>query len=70
MNNILEKIIKKKIEKLEETKKNISLDFLKEKIAKNNSFLNFKEKILNNSKNNRISLIAEIKKAKIGRAHV
>ena len=63
MNNILEKIIKKKIEKLEETKKNISLGFLKDKIAKNNSFLNFKEKILNNSKNNRISLIAEIKKA-------
>ena len=63
MNNILEKIIKKKIEKLEETKKNISPDFLKDKIAKNNSFLNFKEKILNNSKNNRISLIAEIKKA-------
>ena len=54
MNNILEKIIKKKIEKLEETKKNISLGFLKDKIAKNNSFLNFKEKILNNSKNNRI----------------
>ena len=63
MNNILEKIIKKKIEKLEETKKNISLGFLKDKIAINNSFLNFKEKILNNSKNNRISLIAEIKKA-------
>ena len=63
MNNILEKIIKKKIDKLEETKKSISLGFLEDKIAKNNSFLNFKEKILNNSKNNRISLIAEIKKA-------
>ncbi len=35
MNNILEKIIKKKIEKLEETKKNISLGFLEDKIAKN-----------------------------------
>ena len=33
MNNILEKIIKKKVEKLEETKKNISLGFLKDKIA-------------------------------------
>ena len=63
MNNILEKIIKKKIQKLEETKKNISLDLLKDKIAKNNSFLNFKEKISNNTKNNNISLIAEIKKA-------
>ena len=38
MSNILEKIIKKKIEKLEEVKKNISLDLLKDKIAKNNSF--------------------------------
>jgi len=35
MSNILEKIIKKKIQKLEETKKNISLDLLKDKIARN-----------------------------------
>ena len=63
MSNILEKIIKKKIQKLEETKKNISLDLLKDKIARNNSFLNFKEKISNNVNNNKISLIAEIKKA-------
>ena len=63
MNNILNKIIKKKIEKLEEVKKNISLDLLKDKIAKNDSFLNFKEKIFNNVKNNKISIIAEIKKA-------
>ena len=63
MRNILEKIIKKKIQKLEETKKNISLDLLKDKIARNNSFLNFKEKISNNVNNNKISLIAEIKKA-------
>ena len=63
MNNVLEKIIKKKIQKLEETKKNISLDLLKDKIAKNNFFYNFKEKISNNVKNNKISLIAEIKKA-------
>ena len=63
MNNILNKIIKKKIEKLEEVKKNISLDLLKDKIAKNDSFLNFKEKIFNNIKNNKISIIAEIKKA-------
>ena len=63
MNNVLEKIIKRKIQRLAETKKNISLDLLKDKIAKNNSFLNFKEKISNNVKNNKISLIAEIKKA-------
>ena len=63
MNNILDKIIKKKIERLEEVKKNVSLDLLKDKISKNNSFLNFKEKISNNVNNNKISLIAEIKKA-------
>jgi indole-3-glycerol phosphate synthase len=63
MNNILEKIIKKKIEKIQEVKKNISIDLLKDKIAKNNSFLNFKEKIFKNVKNNKISIIAEIKKA-------
>ena len=63
MNNVLEKIIKRKIQKLEEIKKNTSLELLKDKIAKNNSFLNFKEKISNNIKNNNISLISEIKKA-------
>ena len=31
MNNVLEKIIKRKIQKLEETKKNISLELLKDK---------------------------------------
>ena len=41
MNNILEKIIKKKIDKIEETKKSISLGFLEDKIAKNNSFFEF-----------------------------
>ena len=34
MNNVLEKIIKRKIQRLEETKKNISLGLLKDKIAK------------------------------------
>ncbi len=63
MNNVLEKIIRKKIQKIEEAKKNISLDLLKDKIAKNNSFLNFKEKISDNVKKNKISIIAEIKKA-------
>jgi len=63
MNNILEKIIKKKRQRLEEIKKNVSIDLLKDKIAKNDLFLNFKEKISNNIKNNKISIIAEIKKA-------
>ena len=45
MNNTLEKIIKKKSQWLDEIKKNVSIDFLKDKIAKNKSYLNFKEKI-------------------------
>ena len=62
-NNILEKIISKKIEKINELKKNISINVLDEKILLNNSFFNFKEKIENNIKNNKLSIIAEIKKA-------
>ena len=62
-NNILEKIIKKKIEKIDLLKKSISLQGLTRKIDANNSFIDFKGKILNNIKNNKISLIAEIKKA-------
>ena len=44
--NILEKIIKKKIEKIENLKKNTKLEFLIDLIDKNNSFINFKDKIL------------------------
>ena len=61
--NILEKIIEKKITKINILKKNITIDSLKDKIAKNISFINFKEKIENNIKLDRISIIAEIKKA-------
>ena len=61
--NILSKIIKKKIDKIDELKKNISIKSLEEKIEKNKSFINFKDKIDNNIKNNKISIIAEIKKA-------
>ena len=62
-NNILDKIINKKTQKLNELKKTISIESLKEKINENSSFINFKEKIENNISNNKISLIAEIKKA-------
>jgi len=62
-NNILEKIISKKIEKINELKKNISIKSLDEKILSNNYFINFKEKIENNIKNSKLSIIAEIKKA-------
>ena len=61
--NILEKIIKNKIEKIDILKKSISLDSLKDRINENKSFINFKEKIENNIKNDKISIIAEIKKA-------
>ncbi|MDB3968516.1 indole-3-glycerol-phosphate synthase [Candidatus Pelagibacter ubique] len=61
--DVLEEIIKKKIEKVDLLKKSISLNFLNEQIDLNKSFINFKDKIQNNIDNNKISLIAEIKKA-------
>ena len=61
--NILEKIITKKITKIKNLKKNITIESLKEKINKNSTFINFKDKILSNANNNKISIIAEIKKA-------
>jgi len=61
--NILDKIIKKKIDKIDLLKKSISLKFLIEKINENKSFINFKEKIQNNINDKKISIIAEIKKA-------
>ena len=61
--NILEKIIRKKIEKIDILKKSVSIDSLKDKINENKSFINFKEKIENNINSNKISIIAEIKKA-------
>ena len=61
--NTLNKIIVKKEQKLIELKKTISIEYLKEKINENKNFINFKEKIENNIINNKISLIAEIKKA-------
>ena len=61
--NILDKIIKNKIEKIDLLKKSISLKFLIEKIDKNKSFINFKEKIQNNINDKKISILAEIKKA-------
>ena len=61
--NVLEKIIKKKIERIDLLKKKISLNYLSEKINENKSFISFEDKIQNNIDNNKISLIAEIKKA-------
>ena len=61
--NVLKKIIEKKSEKIENLKKTISLDSLNELINSNRIFINFKEKIENNIKENKFSIIAEIKKA-------
>ena len=61
--NILEKIIKNKEKKIDLLKKSLSIESLKLKIEQNKSFVNFKEKIKNNENENKISIIAEIKKA-------
>ena len=61
--NTLDQIIKKKIEKIDLLKETISSDLLIERIDKNKTFINFKEKIQNNIDDKKISIIAEIKKA-------
>ena len=61
--NILEEIIKKKVEKIDILKKSTRIDSLNEIINKNKSYINFKEKIQSNISNNKTSIIAEIKKA-------
>ena len=61
--NTLAKIIEKKINKINNLKKNITIESLNKKITENNSFIDFKEKIEKNIKSNKISIIAEIKKA-------
>ena len=61
--NILNKIIKKKIKRIDLLKKSISLKLLNEQINENKSFINFKKKIQNNINDKKISIIAEIKKA-------
>ena len=61
--NVLEKIIKNKSEKIVNLKKTISQDSLNELINTNRKFIDFKEKIENNIKEGKFSIIAEIKKA-------
>jgi len=61
--NILEKIIKNKTEKIEKLKKAISPESLNDLIRANGTFVNFKEKVEDNIKDNKFSIIAEIKKA-------
>ena len=61
--NVLEKIIRKKSKKINNLKKTIAIDLLNEKINNIQTFIDFKEKIENNIKQNKFSIIAEIKKA-------
>ena len=61
--NILNNIITKKIERIDSLKKSTSLDSLDKIIDKNNSYIDFKKKIQNNITQDKISIIAEIKKA-------
>ena len=61
--NILEKIIKNKSGKIEKLKKTISSETLNDLIEANDSFINFKGKVEDNIRDNKFSIIAEIKKA-------
>ena len=61
--DVLKKIIKKKTERIDLLKKTISLKSLDKIILKNKSFINFKDKIQKNINSDKISIIAEIKKA-------
>ena len=61
--NILQNIIQRKIEKIDNLKKTLNLKTLDKLINENNTYINFKEKIENNINENKISIIAEIKKA-------
>ena len=61
--NILNNIITKKIERVDLLKKSTNLESLNEIIDKNNTYIDFKKKIQNNIIQDKISIIAEIKKA-------
>ena len=61
--NILKKIIDNKKNKINNLKKDISIDLLSQKIIENSTFIDFKKKIINNYNQDKISIIAEIKKA-------
>ena len=52
--NILKKIIENKQRKVEILKKSLSIESLVEKIEINKSFINFKDKIENNEKEDKI----------------
>ncbi len=59
MKDVLKKIVEEKKESIKSYKKSFSINELNDKISENNNYLNFEE----NLRNNKISVIAEIKKA-------
>ena len=61
--DILKKILDNKKIKINNLKKEINIESLAQKINENKTFVDFKEKIVENHKNDKISIIAEIKKA-------
>ena len=63
MSNVLEKIINQKKSDLLVIKKKYTNSFIDDRIKQNKSYINFKNKIADNIKQNKISVIAEIKKA-------
>ena len=63
MKNILEKIIKQKKEDLKAIKRQISLTTIENTIKSIDNFLDFKKALVENQGLNKVSLIAEIKKA-------
>jgi len=62
-NNILDKIIKKKAERLIKLKKSLPLESIKEHKLDGMNYINFRETIESNVSKEKISIIAEIKKA-------
>jgi indole-3-glycerol phosphate synthase len=63
MQNILEKIVNQKKEDLIEVKKKNSLTFIDQKIKSIDNFLDFKKTLIDQERENCVSLIAEIKKS-------
>ena len=62
-NNTLDKIIKKKAKRLIKLKKSLPLESIKEHESDNMNYINFRDKIESNISEEKISIIAEIKKA-------
>ena len=63
MKNILDNIIEKKKERIQEYKKKYSINDILKSLKNVNNFVNFKQKIIDRVKEKKLSIIAEIKKS-------